>query len=347
MFSTSIVRRSIPAWAGKPSPYRDDCTHPRVYPRVGGETARYARVVECVGGLSPRGRGNHEVIESSWADPGSIPAWAGKPTTRDRSATRREVYPRVGGETVSGQDIEVPVAGLSPRGRGNRMRRPSDGHGRGSIPAWAGKPPARGAAASLQAVYPRVGGETLCELLLLPEAEGLSPRGRGNRHRVVGACFPLRSIPAWAGKPVRTRAARLGARVYPRVGGETYYRLGVTHYPVGLSPRGRGNLSSPRNLSDTQRSIPAWAGKPLDAGNPKGGERVYPRVGGETTKSDHRASSACGLSPRGRGNRRECSRGAGCDGSIPAWAGKPRTPPTSGQSQRVYPRVGGETSESL
>ena len=52
-----------------------------------------------------------------------------------------------------------------------------------------------------------------------------------------------------------------------------------------------------------------------------------------------------GLSPRGRGNLCHLCHFFGGYGSIPAWAGKPRSQPDArcARIRRVYPRVGGET----
>ena len=50
--------RSIPAWAGEPSPAYQSQLAIQVYPRVGGGTIYFRRLTYEVKGLSPRGRGN-------------------------------------------------------------------------------------------------------------------------------------------------------------------------------------------------------------------------------------------------------------------------------------------------
>ena len=92
-------RRSIPAWAGKPISCRDELNHEKVYPRVGGETPAPQHRDAIDAGLSPRGRGNPSYIPGISIALRSIPAWAGKPARSGASASRPEVYPRVGGET--------------------------------------------------------------------------------------------------------------------------------------------------------------------------------------------------------------------------------------------------------
>ena len=70
------------------------------------------------------------------------------------------VYPRVGGETRSLGQAELPGQGLSPRGRGNRRTGRGARAPAGSIPAWAGKPSVESLQQTAIGVYPRVGGET-------------------------------------------------------------------------------------------------------------------------------------------------------------------------------------------
>ena len=70
---------------------------------------------------------------------------------------------------------------------------------------------------------------------------------------------------------------------------------------------------------------------------------VYPRVGGGTQATGAQLANATGLSPRGRGNRLELGGWQARDGSIPAWAGEPRSNQCRPYVEWVYPRVGGGT----
>ena len=70
----------------------------RVYPRVGGGTAVVAGTMSAHDGLSPRGRGNPYQLHICLTFYGSIPAWAGEPSTACRFYIKYKVYPRVGGE---------------------------------------------------------------------------------------------------------------------------------------------------------------------------------------------------------------------------------------------------------
>ena len=68
---------------------------------------------------------------------------------------------------------------------------------------------------------------------------------------------------------------------------------------------------------------------------------VYPRVGGGNRGAGVNADPGAGLSPRGRGKRRQDGLAIGNAGSIPAWAGETGSAVAAPQIPRVYPRVGG------
>ena len=195
-----------------------------------------------------------------------------------------------------------------------------------------------------QKVYPRVGGETRALSGALIPSGGLSPRGRGNRRQSLERADARGSIPAWAGKPRPAGATSDNGKVYPRVGGETRWARIAFALCAGLSPRGRGNPPRDRAAHAAGWSIPAWAGKPGPAPRRRGAEQVYPRVGGETSRYATVRRCCNGLSPRGRGNLPDADVGDAWARSIPAWAGKPDVLVGGDVLDRVYPRVGGETS---
>ena len=180
-YAKLALRRSIPAWAGKPDFTATLRQQEVVYPRVGGETSSLAPFSGPSMGLSPRGRGNRSYSGRLVVRDGSIPAWAGKPYDATRPKKCQGVYPRVGGETLTGAAQWRWSCGLSPRGRGNHGRQCWELDALGSIPAWAGKPAAGLCAWPGCRVYPRVGGETPVVLRQSNWSDGLSPRGRGNR----------------------------------------------------------------------------------------------------------------------------------------------------------------------
>ena len=171
-----------------------------------------------------------------------------------------------------------------------------------------------------------MGGGTYSHQAHIDSGRGLSPRGRGNRNRQGCTSGDEGSIPAWAGEPPCTCADMCGSWVYPRVGGGTW---GVTGYEQ--TPDG---------------SIPAWAGEPTMRRPGRTLRTVYPRVGGGTPCIAGAARISRGLSPRGRGNRRAFRSYRPSYRSIPAWAGEPALDVMAADLPRVYPRVGGGTSQA-
>ena len=180
--------RSIPACAGEPSGRRRNRARAEVYPRVCGGTrlpsgGRYFR-----SGLSPRVRGNLIARVLAGLVTGSIPACAGEPPCPYHRDSGNAVYPRVCGGTWTPWGKLFPLCGLSPRVRGNRLRRGQRGAVGGSIPACAGEPIAVRGPSRISAVYPRVCGGTCRASERRGNGIGLSPRVRGNH----GATAPFR-----------------------------------------------------------------------------------------------------------------------------------------------------------
>ena len=165
-------KRSIPACAGEPRGrfYRE--RHRGVYPRVCGGTSVRIRVVPRYTGLSPRVRGNH--------DPG-VPVGCSVCLIRIARGDDAGVYPRVCGGTADSGPYSHTWKGLSPRVRGNPLPSESCHSTPGSIPACAGEPQERIPSCPTTRVYPRVCGGTADEIERYTNANGLSPRVRGNR----------------------------------------------------------------------------------------------------------------------------------------------------------------------
>ena len=213
--------------------------------------------------------------------------------------------------------------GLSPRVRGNL---PYSVITRGrlqSIPACAGEPIFDLFRPRSRAVYPRVCGGTLHCMNHAQQANGLSPRVRGNHslRRYPAQCRG--SIPACAGEPWYPKNAAVMSGVYPRVCGGTPQVDSMPILPFG--------------------SIPACAGEPPRLLDSPVFTRVYPRVCGGTRVRPSVDANPQGLSPRVRGNqaRRRVSHVG--RGSIPACAGEPRSWSYTRRKTRVYPRVCGGT----
>ena len=132
--------RSIPAWAGEPHSASRQRDSSRVHPRVGGGATIKSAQSQLFEGPSPRGRGSRRAHARTFAERGSIPAWAGEPPGGAAGVFVSEVHPRVGGGAYTVSTRTVFAIGPSPRGRGSRERRATDSGPTGSIPAWAGEP---------------------------------------------------------------------------------------------------------------------------------------------------------------------------------------------------------------
>ena len=314
---------SIPARAGEPfQPSSMPCSI-RVYPRACGGTTDERDAAEDFRGLSPRVRGNPPSTDCASGQSGSIPARAGEPTEWKPTTGVNGVYPRACGGTALWRCSRVCLPGLSPRVRGNPVVQTPVHPSVGSIPARAGEPRSFAMQRSLAWVYPRACGGTASGHPPPPEAEGLSPRVRGNPRAATEPDSRYRSIPARAGEPRFSRSASTASRVYPRACGGTSMSSKTSRSGRGLSPRVRGNLSRAPARAAARGSIPARAGEPGVLENLPWLTRVYPRACGGTVIRADRGRGPLGLSPRVRGNliRR---RGRGDrGGSIPARAGEP------------------------
>ena len=226
------------------------------------------------------------------------------------------------------------------------------------------------------AVYPRVGGGTCfhrADYRSVVGGSGLSPRGRGNpgsasRRTVEDS----RSIPAWAGEPMRSiePGVLAGRRSIPAWAGEPLMRTAVgTPRPDKVYPRVGGGTTFEYgcpNRNTYKGSIPAWAGEPDCDAVMLTYSQVYPRVAGEpgsglTNVPQHRSipawageplatgrvSDIAPVYPAWAGNPQDGGRTISVMRSIPAWAGEPLPTTLSAITRAVYPRVGGGTNITI
>ena len=166
---------------------------------------------------------------------------------------------------------------------------------------------------------------------------------RGNHEDKWCTIPDIGSIPAYAGEPCFAAALTAVRKVYPRVCGGTPRSMGPTTPAKGLSPRMRGNRGCGNGVGLASRSIPAYAGEPIDHLAHVDAARVYPRVCGGTPYLLATPAAVRGLSPRMRGNHLAGVDFGGGGGSIPAYAGEPRQFRTVHRDCGVYPRVCGGT----
>ena len=253
-----------------------------VYPRGCGGTSPLPGAGYCIGGLSPRVRGNPDERLGQIERRGSIPAGAGEPSRLNLARISKGVYPRgCGGTYARGEGMPLKW-GLSPRVRGNPFVARCVRRLAGSIPAGAGEPPFASGRTFCSRVYPRGCGGTGLSPVSTQAEPGLSPRVRGNRGMAWQMNAVSGSIPAGAGEPTPTRAARTSGWVYPRGCGGTSARAYASRNSTGLSPRVRGNRDLAVLRGDLAGSIPAGAGEPRVMHRPDEPARVYPRGCGGT-----------------------------------------------------------------
>ena len=167
---------------------------------------------------------------------------------------------------------------------------------------------------------------------------------RGNPLALCRRRTARRSIPAYAGEPLRWAELAGWLRVYPRVCGGTVAVRRERHRRQGLSPRMRGNPCSGVASWLCVGSIPAYAGEPSLSCCPAASATVYPRVCGGTVGGLVHNDSDEGLSPRMRGNPSGQSGGYPKTRSIPAYAGEPSAMTAPATPGGVYPRVCGGTA---
>ncbi len=253
-------------------------------------------------------------------------------------------YPRERGGTSERCSSVFQVQGLSPRARGNRQAGDPGTPPGGPIPASAGEPQTAEDGIAPGTAYPRERGGTETLITADRALEGLSPRARGNQDRQPPADAASGPIPASAGEPIKTKAARPTDGAYPRERGGTRTTIAPGCFAVGLSPRARGNRGCLGRGRTGRGPIPASAGEPVIHALEDDLDGAYPRERGGTTVVSLSFDSPPGLSPRARGNLALEGDHRPQDGPIPASAGEPENSRRRRWSRRAYPRERGGTT---
>ena len=139
---------------------------------------------------------------------------------------------------------------------------------------------------------------------------------------VLTTGWPVRLIPAWAGKTSATWFLRLRSPAHPRMGGENAEPDGLVDPDAGSSPRGRGKLCRALKRAPDGGLIPARAGKTPTRVTSRCTRKAHPRASGENVWRVTPAVAARGSSPRGRGKHVWSDAAERVEGLIPARAGK-------------------------
>ena len=159
------------------------------------------------------------------------------------------------------------------------------------------------------------------------DALGSSPLTRGKRFGVGAGLRLVRLIPAHAGKTISEHANSDPAQAHPRSRGENGRRSRYQVSTTGSSPLTRGKPWVPGVVWETNRLIPAHAGKTrLDVGRASC-SWAHPRSRGE----NHRST----MLPFPRG------------GSSPLTRGKPFLRPRTRTPTRLIPAHAGKTTSLL
>ena len=139
---------------------------------------------------------------------------------------------------------------------------------------------------------------------------------------VLTTGWPVRLIPAWAGKTLSRSKKSARRRAHPRTGGENGISRGGLTLLGGSSPRGRGKRTRVRRYRVPGGLIPARAGKTIFQALLTRTTGTHPRAGGENANVRAEAARAGGSSPRGRGKLHHAEAPIQQIRLIPARAGK-------------------------
>ena len=253
---------------------------------------------------------------------GLIPAHAGKTRSDHGRRNRSRAHPRSRGENISGLFIDAAAKGSSPLTRGKPRGGDRGQHGRGLIPAHAGKtsPPARRGQAV--AAHPRSRGENGSRPGAPWTFSGSSPLTRGKPRRRRRRSSRRRLIPAHAGKTAGANCAANSSPAHPRSRGENDPLLGYRRGRGGSSPLTRGKRRRLASPTGGRRLIPAHAGKTRPGRRAPGPRTAHPRSRGENRIYTEGRTVPGGSSPLTRGKLPVVQGDQAARGLIPAHAGK-------------------------
>ena len=335
-------RRFIPACAGNIYVLWATRNRRSVHPRVCGEHIWCCACRVPTHGSSPRVRGTFANGNLGKRLLRFIPACAGN---MNRRVGRRQiiaVHPRVCGEHTLSSICRISPAGSSPRVRGTCSPGTNSRMRSRFIPECAGNITKKPAPFGVPAVHPRVCGEHYAWPFWLSSRYGSSPRVRGTS-RCSPPVLPLcRFIPACAGNIVSLWIRLSYPAVHPRVCGEHNLRQRAGGVFGGSSPRVRGTSRNSCDFGSLRRFIPACAGNIVFTVDNPLPIPVHPRVCGEHTQPEQRATPNAGSSPRVRGTSRLDRWPATLYRFIPACAGNMSWRSLSTPTATVHPRVCGE-----
>ena len=292
-------------------------------------------------GASPRARGNRIRPRRPLIRIGCIPASAGESPSADLPPSERGVHPRERGGIDWLLRRGLRRQGASPRARGNLLGTGWPVCWVGCIPASAGESHHASPAPPASRVHPRERGGIGHSGVSPSHAQGASPRARGNRVNTRLAPSTAGCIPASAGESPANDDSKSIDRVHPRERGGI--SAGVYHslFPLGASPRARGNRPHRPAAVVWLGCIPASAGESCRGTGRDARRRVHPRERGGIRTNTTTMAPRRGASPRARGNPACGAHVGGHRGCIPASAGESSPRVAMPTARRVHPRERG------
>ena len=189
-----------------------------------------------------------------------IPAYAGSTCGAIRLPSKVSAHPRLRGEHVHRMAHGPTGGGSSPLTRGAPRTSRSKNALYRLIPAYAGSTRYSLFISSSDGAHPRLRGEHLTAVALVPIPAGSSPLTRGAHMAQGGITRAYRLIPAYAGSTSAPPMCAASIPAHPRLRGEHRRAVVPRHAVGGSSPLTRGALSPPLPWSPSLRLIPAYAG---------------------------------------------------------------------------------------
>ena len=171
---------------------------------------------------------------------------------------------------------------------------------------------------------------------------GSSPLTRGKPSRARWSGAPLRLIPAHAGKTRLVSIPNRPTKAHPRSRGENASVAKGLETLSGSSPLTRGKLMLTTCKQQTNRLIPAHAGKTPNPYPDQPSNPAHPRSRGENLVVMASTRPRVGSSPLTRGKQATHDGLQDHLGLIPAHAGKTTASPPGSKTPAAHPRSRGE-----
>ena len=312
------------------------------HPRSRGENPPPSTLSRCVYGSSPLTRGKHLQAHRIDAQPGLIPAHAGKTGSVVQAGGARAAHPRSRGENHALASTASCEVGSSPLTRGKRVGFLPGDLAAGLIPAHAGKTHMTTKGEALASAHPRSRGENPYARLARRCGRGSSPLTRGKPRRTFPSTWTGGLIPAHAGKTSASWSRTAAGTAHPRSRGENPEIWSASILESGSSPLTRGKRRRVGVGRRRGRLIPAHAGKTPGSARCGAQRPAHPRSRGENVPRCSLPRRRRGSSPLTRGKRLERDRRHRDERLIPAHAGKTQPAPSRNGVGAAHPRSRGE-----